>query len=59
MKLECDVKQPVLRLPGEVLQVLARRHGDLQGRQGDADRDRAPVGVRHQNLRCGEGTLFF
>lgn len=57
-KLACDVKQLVFWLPGEVLQVLARWHGDLQRHQGDADWDRAPVRVCHQNLCCGEGMLF-
>lgn len=43
---------------GEVLQILAGWHWDLQGHQGDADRDGAAVGVRHQDLRCGKGATF-
>lgn len=52
------IKHLLLSILGEVLQVLAWWHWDLQRHQGDADRDRAAVGVRHQDLRCREGTSF-
>lgn len=52
------IKHLLLSILGEVLQVLARWHWDLQRHQGDADRDRAAVGVRHQDLCCREGTFF-
>lgn len=62
-RLKCETLKLNLELDdfshvGEVLQVLARWHGDLQRHQGDTDRDRAAFRICHPNICSGKGTFL-